>query len=287
MERLYMFLNDIYDNYALTKDDINNNIYYWRDGYKLNFIDILILLIFEVKEIKTLKVFTEKIPIKRVNFNTLRPEVKTYIEEKKLDEFETIYIHLFTNNGIIILGYDYAFVKYDEIDEESIKILNIEKQRKYPYIYLNIFDNLITFNYNNKYYELNYINGNCRSLFKHDFIDCFNMENFDNYNEFIKLKDNEELISSTINENIIYLTTKLNNEKKQIIYYPDSSCDIIEKDILTHIYGLNAYDDNISKIKNDDTVKNDEQLMKSYKKMIGEIDKETINKLHELGQDIE
>ena len=190
--KLSQILHDIYKHgkiqYQLTPIDMMKIFISLGDKYKT--IDKVILLMFGVKSIKSFKVEEEKIPIERINPNSLTEDEKEAInnedETKRIKELSAPVSILDTNIGIVVIGYDYAYVAKEtftpniEISEEDKKIIedeNIKFNINYPYIKIDYEnDTLLTYPIytydiirdNKQKYSIDYFFINIdKSIFKH------------------------------------------------------------------------------------------------------------------------
>ena len=159
--KLYSMLKDIYKRgkfqYSLTPIDMMK--IFISLGNKYITIDKIILLMFGVKSIKSFEVKEETIPIERFNFNSLSDEEKEALnnedEIKRPKGLTTPVSVLDTNVGIVVIGYDYAYVAKEsftpniEISEEDRKISEDDEIKfniNYPYIKIDVYNNeLITY----------------------------------------------------------------------------------------------------------------------------------------------
>ena len=190
--KLYSMLKDIYKRgkfqYPLTPIDMMK--IFISLGNKYITIDKIILLMFGVKSIKSFEVKEENTPIERFNINSLSDEEKAILnseeETNKPKVLTTPVSILDTNVGIIVIGYDYAYVAKEtftpniEISAEDKKISEdneIKFNINYPYIKIDVYNNeLITYpiypyeimKNNKQKYNIDYfIINDEKNIFKH------------------------------------------------------------------------------------------------------------------------
>lgn len=143
--RLYDMVKDIYKNgkkqYMLNEVDMQK--LYINYGDKYTSIDKVILLIYGITSISEYRIEEEKIPIERVNISTLSEKERTLYDKNELHELVTTKIIINSNVGIVVIGYDYAYVKKEiytpniEINDDDKVMLDDDRlvfNINYPYI---------------------------------------------------------------------------------------------------------------------------------------------------------
>lgn len=153
--RLSFMLKDIYKH--AKKPNLLNEIemqkLYINYGDKYNAIDKVVLLIYGITSINNYKIDEEKIPISRVNIESLNEKEKALYEKNELPELITPKVILETNIGSVVIGYDYAYVRKEtftpniELTDEQKIMLDDERLTfdvNYPYISIDPDNQIIT-----------------------------------------------------------------------------------------------------------------------------------------------
>ena len=143
--RLYDMIKDIYKNgkkpYMLNEVDMQK--LYINYGDKYTAIDKVILLIYGIISISEYRIEEEKIPIERVNISTLSEKERALYDKNELHELVTTKIIINSNVGVVVIGYDYAYVRKEiytpniEINDDDKVMLDDDRlvfNINYPYI---------------------------------------------------------------------------------------------------------------------------------------------------------
>ena len=153
--RLSFMLKDIYKH--AKKPNLLNEVemqkLYINYGDKYNAIDKVVLLIYGITSINNYKIDEEKIPISRVNIESLNEKEKALYDKNELPELITPKVILETNIGSVVIGYDYAYVRKEtftpniELTDEQKIMLDDERLTfdvNYPYISIDPDNQIIT-----------------------------------------------------------------------------------------------------------------------------------------------
>lgn len=150
MMKLSSMINDIYkynkDRYTLNEVDMQKLFFNYGDKYTL--MDKIIMLIFGVVKVDNYIINEEKISKDRI------PEKELSDKEKDINvkELVTPVIELYSNVGVVVIGYDYAYVKKPEFTP-NIELTDMQKALdddnnilydiNYPYIYIDNENNVL------------------------------------------------------------------------------------------------------------------------------------------------
>ena len=122
--KLSSMISDIYkhnkESYLLNEIDMQKLFFNYGDKYTL--IDKIIMLLFGVVRVDNYVINEEKIPKERVSENDLSDKEQNI----NVKELVTPVVELYSNVGTVVIGYDYAYVNYQEYSP-SIELSEVQK----------------------------------------------------------------------------------------------------------------------------------------------------------------
>lgn len=152
--RLHDMINDIYKHskkpYLLNEVDMQK--LYINYGDKYTAIDKVVLLIYGITSVSDFKIEEEKIPIERININTLNDKEKELYDKNELKEVVATKIVINSNVGEVVIGYDYAYVRKEtytpniEISDEEKIMLEDDRlifNINFPYINIKPYEQIV------------------------------------------------------------------------------------------------------------------------------------------------